>query len=146
MFSQRGIDREIMFVVEKQQRNNIERIAEAMDDPVEVLQCYSRIQRLMERLVVSAIFPDICPILKITQRNTNMSTWRTVDEQATVRASDSSDRHPDETGHLVDQPIEEPSLLSSCKVPFRRVVEPAWGGMHTKHARRCPGNAARLGI
>ncbi|KAF8604120.1 hypothetical protein BDV93DRAFT_507794 [Ceratobasidium sp. AG-I] len=47
----KGIEQEIAFVLEKEQRNRLERAVEAMDDPEEVMQCYSRIQRLLERLV-----------------------------------------------------------------------------------------------
>ena len=49
----RGIEREIGFVLGKEKRNRIERGAEAMEDADEVLECYRRVQRLLERFPVS---------------------------------------------------------------------------------------------
>jgi DNA-binding Lrp family transcriptional regulator len=48
----RGIKKEIELVNKKEQRNTVERFAEAVEDEDEVLECYRRIQRLLERLVV----------------------------------------------------------------------------------------------
>ena len=49
---ERGIENEIEQVEQKQQRNTLERYAEAMDDADDLLECYRRIQRLLERLAV----------------------------------------------------------------------------------------------
>ncbi|KAF8593005.1 hypothetical protein BDV93DRAFT_516899 [Ceratobasidium sp. AG-I] len=45
----KGIEKEIGFVLGKEKRNRIERGAEAMEDANEVLECYQRVQRLLER-------------------------------------------------------------------------------------------------
>ena len=87
-------------MIDKEQRNRLERVAEAMEDPEEVLQCYARIQRLLERLVVSTIRPEVSLILRTIQRNANMDSWRIVDEQATVRDECSGDRFTHEAGCL----------------------------------------------
>jgi hypothetical protein len=55
-FSPRGIEQEIVQVEQKTQRNTAERFAEAMEDADEVLECYQRIQRLLERLAVRLQF------------------------------------------------------------------------------------------
>ncbi|KAF8601281.1 hypothetical protein BDV93DRAFT_510197 [Ceratobasidium sp. AG-I] len=70
-----GIKREVKFVQGKEQRNQGERFAEAIEDADKILECYRRIQRLLERFSL----------------NVNVSTWKTVDEQATVCARDSEE-------------------------------------------------------
>jgi hypothetical protein len=62
----------------------LERVAEAMEDADEILECYRRIQRLLERVAVSIIQPDICLILMTIKLNANVNTWKIIDEQATV--------------------------------------------------------------
>ncbi|KAF8594417.1 hypothetical protein BDV93DRAFT_166894, partial [Ceratobasidium sp. AG-I] len=56
-----------MFVLGKNDRNKIERTAEAMEDPDALLECYRRIQRLLERFSLNA----------------NLNVWKTVDAQTT---------------------------------------------------------------
>jgi ribosome assembly protein YihI (activator of Der GTPase) len=51
----RGIKREIELVNQKEQRNAFERYAKAMEEEDEVLECYRRIQRLLERLTVCIV-------------------------------------------------------------------------------------------
>ncbi|KAF8601236.1 hypothetical protein BDV93DRAFT_585628, partial [Ceratobasidium sp. AG-I] len=63
----KGIEKEIMFVLGKNERNKLERIAEAMEDPDAILECYRRIQCLLERFSLNA----------------NLNVWKTVDEQTT---------------------------------------------------------------
>ncbi|KAG9096458.1 hypothetical protein FS749_008420, partial [Ceratobasidium sp. UAMH 11750] len=63
----KSIEREVDVILQKVQRNKLERIAEAMQAADEVLECYRRIQMLLGRLTVNA----------------NMSMWKTIDEQAT---------------------------------------------------------------
>ncbi|KAF8601282.1 hypothetical protein BDV93DRAFT_558583 [Ceratobasidium sp. AG-I] len=57
----KGIEREIGFVLDKEGRSNLE-LAEDAD---EILECYRRIQRLLERVSFSA----------------NVNIWKTMDEQ-----------------------------------------------------------------
>jgi hypothetical protein len=58
----RGIEKEIERVEQKQHRNTVERYAEAMDDADDLLACYRRIQKLLERLAVSSPLTDIAMI------------------------------------------------------------------------------------
>ncbi|KAG9076089.1 hypothetical protein FRC06_009713, partial [Ceratobasidium sp. 370] len=62
-----GIKEETQRVAEKQQRKRTQRYAEAEKDEDEVIECYRRIQTLLERLKLNA----------------NLSIWKIVDEQAT---------------------------------------------------------------
>ncbi|KAG9125403.1 hypothetical protein FRC07_007723 [Ceratobasidium sp. 392] len=62
-----GIQHEIELVLRKQQQSDIGRFTRAREDVDEVLECYRRIQRLLERLTLNA----------------NINIWKTVDEQAT---------------------------------------------------------------
>ncbi|KAG8677916.1 hypothetical protein FRC08_018216, partial [Ceratobasidium sp. 394] len=62
-----GIGREIKFIQQKQQRSGIGQYMTAEEDADEVLECYRRIQGLLERLTLNA----------------NVNIWKTVDEQAT---------------------------------------------------------------
>ncbi|KAF8593877.1 hypothetical protein BDV93DRAFT_502347, partial [Ceratobasidium sp. AG-I] len=68
----KGIEKEIGFVLGKEKRNRIERGAEAMEDANEVLECYQRVQRLLERFSLNA----------------NVRMWKAVDELATERRLD----------------------------------------------------------
>ena len=70
----------------KEKRNRIERGAEAMEDADEVLECYRRVQRLLERFSVSVHQVPADAILSALKLNANVSTWKTVDELATVSA------------------------------------------------------------
>ncbi|KAG9076118.1 hypothetical protein FS749_012143, partial [Ceratobasidium sp. UAMH 11750] len=63
----KSIEREVDIILQKEQRNKLERIAGAMQAADEVLECYRRIQMLLGRLTVNA----------------NMNMWKTIDEQAT---------------------------------------------------------------
>ncbi|KAG8700744.1 hypothetical protein FRC08_004471 [Ceratobasidium sp. 394] len=63
----KSIKREVDIILQKEQRNKLERIAEAMQDTDEVLECYRRIQMLLGRLTVNA----------------NMNMWKKIDEQTT---------------------------------------------------------------
>jgi hypothetical protein len=49
---ERGIEKELKQVEQKRQRSTVERYVEAMDDADDLLECYRRIQRLLERLAV----------------------------------------------------------------------------------------------
>jgi hypothetical protein len=65
----RGIKKEIELVNKKEQMNTVERFAEAMEDEDEMLECYRRIQRLLERLVVcikyrSRVYETECPAVE----------------------------------------------------------------------------------
>ncbi|KAG9083050.1 hypothetical protein FS749_006341, partial [Ceratobasidium sp. UAMH 11750] len=62
-----GIEREIKFIQHKQQRSGIGQYTTAEQDADEVLECYRRIQGLLERLTLNA----------------NVNIWKIVDEQAT---------------------------------------------------------------
>ncbi|KAG9092951.1 hypothetical protein FS749_015298 [Ceratobasidium sp. UAMH 11750] len=62
-----GIERELRLVQEKRRQNGTGRYMNTTKDADEVLECYCRIQRLLERLALNA----------------NLSVWKTVDEQAT---------------------------------------------------------------
>ncbi|KAG9117261.1 hypothetical protein FRC07_007409, partial [Ceratobasidium sp. 392] len=62
----RGIEEEIQVVMQKGRRNVVGRYAEAMEDANEVLECYRRIQTLLNRISLNA----------------NMRMWRVVDEEA----------------------------------------------------------------
>ncbi|KAF8601778.1 hypothetical protein BDV93DRAFT_545678, partial [Ceratobasidium sp. AG-I] len=63
----KGIEKEIEFALGKNERNKMERTAKAMEDPDAILECYRRIQRLVERFSLNA----------------NINIWKAVDEQTT---------------------------------------------------------------
>jgi hypothetical protein len=52
---ERGLGKEIERIQQKEQRNTIERYAEAMQDADELLESYRRIQRLLAQLAVNII-------------------------------------------------------------------------------------------
>ncbi|KAG8703953.1 hypothetical protein FRC09_003852 [Ceratobasidium sp. 395] len=62
-----GIEKETEKVIRKSQRSTLERHAEAMEDIGEVLECYRRIQVLLNRLSLNA----------------NVNMWKIAEEQAT---------------------------------------------------------------
>ncbi|KAG8685375.1 hypothetical protein FRC08_013143 [Ceratobasidium sp. 394] len=64
----RGIDRELDHVCRKRGRNPYWRFLQAENDIDEVLECYRRIQAMLQRLALNA----------------NINVWRIADEQATV--------------------------------------------------------------
>ncbi|KAG8721102.1 hypothetical protein FRC09_008462 [Ceratobasidium sp. 395] len=68
----RGIEAETQRVAHKLRRNKMEQYAEATEDAHEVLECYRRIQALLNRLSLNA----------------NMNMWRTMDEHATQNRLD----------------------------------------------------------
>ncbi|KAG9076213.1 hypothetical protein FS749_012041 [Ceratobasidium sp. UAMH 11750] len=64
----KGIDRELDHVCRKRGRNPYWRFLQAENDIDEVLECYRRIQAMLQRLALNA----------------NINVWRIADEQATV--------------------------------------------------------------
>ena len=72
----------------KEERNQGERFAEAIEDADKILECYRRIQRLLERFSVGAFYLPEGDVLNGLKLNVNVSTWKTVDEQGTVCARD----------------------------------------------------------
>lgn len=73
----------------KSKRNKAEQFAEAIEDTDKILECYRRIQRLLGRFSVSGYQMPMSDILNYSKLNVNISTLRTVDEHAMVRAHDS---------------------------------------------------------
>ena len=55
-----------------------------MEDADEILECYQRIQRLLERFSVSSLKMSIDAVLTSLKLNANVNIWKTVDEQATA--------------------------------------------------------------
>lgn len=84
---QRGIEKEIERVRQKQNRSTLGRLADATEDADEVLECYRRIQVLLGRLAVSGILAYTGVILKAPKLNSNLSVWKIVDDQSTVSGS-----------------------------------------------------------
>jgi hypothetical protein len=58
-----------------------------MQDADDVLACYRRIQRLLERLSVSKMNTASITILIVWQFNVNLSIWKVLDKEAMVRSS-----------------------------------------------------------
>ncbi|KAG8777493.1 hypothetical protein FRC12_000360 [Ceratobasidium sp. 428] len=68
----RGIKRETELIKLKQQRSGVGRYVNADNDAEEILECYKRIQAILQRLSLNA----------------NIDTWKTVDEMTTDRRLD----------------------------------------------------------
>ena len=86
-------------------RGTIGRAVEAMDDASEIFECYQRIERLLGRVSVSMLQVLIDAVLSVLKFNANISIWKTVDEEAMVRAAD----------------LKE-SRLNNCIYIYRNVV------------------------